>query len=159
MSIQSAYYELPMTENTDPILIATTQIVTAWLGAHAIASAALPSLIRDVHRSLTAGRELDRPDADRGRPAKAKPPVKETFRPARAPAFDVQRSVFADHLICLEDGKSFKTLARHLNETHGMTPDQYRTKWNLPTNYPMIAANSSKLRSSLSKAIGLGKRR
>jgi predicted transcriptional regulator len=147
-----------MTENADPILIATTQIVTAWLGAHAIASAALPSLIRDVHRAL-AGRELDRPDADGGAPAKAKPPVKERFRQAKAPAVDVQRSVFADHLICLEDGKSFKTLARHLNETHGMTPEQYRTKWDLPANYPMMAPDYSKLRSRLSKASGLGKRR
>jgi predicted transcriptional regulator len=67
--------------------------------------------------------------------------------------------VFADHLVCLEDGKRFKTLSRHLNELHGMTPEQYRAKWDLPGNYPMIAPTYSKVRSKLSKAMGLGKRR
>jgi predicted transcriptional regulator len=147
-----------MTEHRDRILIATAQIVTGWLGAHAIATAALPALIRDVHRSLV-GREPDRPDTHRKAPAKAELPVNETFSPAKAPAVDIRKSVFADHLICLEDGKSFKTLARHLNETHGMTPEQYRIKWDLPANYPMVAPDYSKVRSKLSRAIGLGKRR
>jgi predicted transcriptional regulator len=68
-------------------------------------------------------------------------------------------SVFADHLVCLEDGKAFKTLRRHLGEMHGMTPQQYREKWDLPTNYPMIAPEYAQRRSTFSKQIGLGRRR
>jgi predicted transcriptional regulator len=143
-----------MTEDADPLLIATTQIVTAWLGSHEVATVALPELIRDVHLAL-AGTEPDRPAAPRMRPAVRR--VQDKSRAPDQPAVDIRRSVFPDHLICLEDGKSFKTLTRHLNETHGITPEQYRAKWDLPATYPMMAPDYSKERSRLSS--GGGKRR
>jgi predicted transcriptional regulator len=147
-----------MTDNADPILLATTQIVSAWLGAHAVATEAIPDLIRDVHQSLTSP-DPDRPPAPRMKPSKASGPPNPDHRSSDQPAVDIKKSVFSDHLICLEDGKPFKTLKRHLNEAHGMTPDQYRAKWDLPGTYPMIAPNHSAMRSRLSKEIGLGKRR
>lgn len=146
-------YMLPM---SDSILLATTQIVTAWLNSHEVATSMLPELIVDVHQAL-AGTEPDRPAAPRMmsavQKAQAKPPA-----PGR-PAVDIRKSVFPDRLICLEDGKPFKTLARHLNETHGMTPEEYRSKWGLPTSYPMMAPDYSALRSKLSSDINHGKRR
>jgi predicted transcriptional regulator len=141
-----------MTEYANLLLIATTRIVTAWLGSQEVALSMLPELIREVHLGL-AGMEPDRPAAPRMKPA-----VVPRRHAQDSAAVDVRKSVFADHLICLEDGKSFKTLARHLNETHGMTPAQYRTKWDLPATYPMMAPDYSKERSRLSAMIGLGKR-
>jgi predicted transcriptional regulator len=76
--------------------------------------------------------------------------------PARASA-DIRRSVFPDHLICLEDGKHVTMLKRHLNSAHGLTPDLYRTKWGLPATYPMVAPNYAKVRSRLAKEAGLGR--
>jgi predicted transcriptional regulator len=141
-----------VTDIADRILIATTQIVTAWLDANAVAPNALPGLIRDIHRSLT-GLEPDRAggEPEDVRPAKPRQVIRA--------AVDIRKSVFAGHLVCLEDGKTFKTLTRHLGEIHRMTPAQYRAKWDLPESYPMIAPDYAKLRSKLSKEIGLGKRR
>jgi predicted transcriptional regulator len=142
----------------DPIRIAATQIIVAWRGSHEIDPSALPDLIRAVHESLS-GSDPWRPPAPRMAPAKVERPPEDRPRAPGTPAVDIRKSVFADHLICLEDGKRFKTLTRHLNEMHGMTSAQYRAKWDLPDNYPMLAPNYSKVRSDLSKAIGLGKRR
>jgi predicted transcriptional regulator len=139
----------------DPTLIAATQIVSAWLGARQIAADALPDLIREVHGSLTAG-ELKGAAVEQK--ITAKPERKAEPRRAREPTVEIRKSVFTDHLICLEDGKSFKTLARHLNEVHGMTPEQYRARWDLPATYPMTAPDYSKERSRISKVMGLGKR-
>ena len=147
-----------MTDNVDPVLLATTRIVSAWLGAHDVATATIPSLIRDVHESLTTP-EPERPSAPRMKAVKAPRAPGPKHRPTDQPAVDIRKSVFADHLICLEDGKTFKTLTRHLNESHGMTPEQYRAKWDLPETYPMTAPDYSAVRSNLSKANGLGKRR
>jgi predicted transcriptional regulator len=147
-----------MTEDADSILVATTQIVAAWLGAHEIAFADVPDLIQLVHASLTY-REPDLPVAGRMMPAKLDRKAQLEPHQANQRAVDIRKSVFADHLVCLEDGKSFKTLKRHLNETHGMTPEQYRAKWDLPDSYPMMAPDYAKVRSRLSKAPGLGKRR
>jgi predicted transcriptional regulator len=147
-----------MTENADPILLATTQIVSAWLGANEVATAAIPDLIRDVHGSLTTP-ALDRPPAPRMTPSRAPRPPDQEHRASNQPAVDIGKSVFAGHLVCLEDGKSFKTLKRHLNEVHGMTPEQYRAKWDLPETYPMSAPDYSAVRSKLSRELGLGKRR
>ena len=137
---------------TDRILAATTQIAVAYLGANAVGVAAVPGLIRDIQRSLT---DL-KPDRSGGEPEKPRP---AKSRPVVLAAVDIRKSVFADHLICLEDGKAFKTLTRHLGEMHGMTPEQYRAKWDLPENYPMIAPEYAKRRSALSRMIGLGRRR
>jgi predicted transcriptional regulator len=75
------------------------------------------------------------------------------------PAVPVKKSVTPDAIICLEDGKKFKSLKRHLRTTYDMTPEQYRTKWNLPADYPMVAPNYAKARSELAKIMGLGQQR
>jgi predicted transcriptional regulator len=72
-------------------------------------------------------------------------------------AVEIRRSVFPDHLICLEDGAKLKTLKRHLSAEHGLTPEAYRAKWNLPANYPMVAPDYAKARSRMAKAAGLGR--
>jgi predicted transcriptional regulator len=139
-----------MTESADQILAATTQIVTAWLAANSVASTALPGLIRDIHRTLT---RLE-PDHARGEPKEvrsAKP------QPGPRAAVEARKSVFADHLICLEDGKHVTMLKRHLRTAHGLTPELYRAKWSLPPTYPMVAPNYAKVRSGLAKEAGLGK--
>jgi predicted transcriptional regulator len=78
-------------------------------------------------------------------------------RPTTRPAVEIRRSVFPDHLICLEDGAKLKTLKRHLSAEHGLTPEAYRAKWNLPANYPMVAPDYAKARSRMAKAAGLGR--
>jgi predicted transcriptional regulator len=141
-----------MTEIADRLLVTTAQIVTTYLKAHAVAPTVLPGLIRAIHRSLT-GREPDR-----------SPEERKDFRSARLPpatraAAEIRRrSVFADHLVCLEDGKRVTMLKRHLTTAHGLTPELYRAKWGLPRTYPMVAPNYAKIRSGLAKAAGLGKR-
>jgi predicted transcriptional regulator len=139
-----------MTESADRILAATTQIVTAWLAANAVASTALPGLIRDIHRSLS-GLEPNRTLGELEEVQPGKP------QPTARTAVDIRKSVFADHLVCLEDGKHVTMLKRHLKTAHGLTPELYRTKWSLPATYPMVAPNYAKVRSGLAKAAGLGK--
>ncbi len=126
------------TDQTVDALELTAQIVSAHLAHNPIAPDALPSLIQDVYRTLTAvGRE----------PVVADKPQ---------PAVPVKKSIFPDHLICLEDGKKLKMLKRHLKTAYDMTPDQYRERWGLPADYPMVAPNYARHRSSLAKQIGLG---
>jgi predicted transcriptional regulator len=139
-----------MTESADRFLAATTRIVTAWLATNLVASSALPVLIRDVHRALT-GLEPDL--------AREEPNVVRSTKPQPGPraAVDARKSVFADHLICLEDGKHVTMLKRHLRTAHGLTPELYRAKWSLPPTYPMVAPNYAKVRSGLAKEAGLGK--
>jgi predicted transcriptional regulator len=115
-----------------------TQIVSSYVGSHALPSEALPALIRDVYQSLVT---LEAPS-----------------EPTSEPAVPLRRSVFADHLVCLEDGISMKMLKRHLLTVHQMTPDDYRKKWNLPPDYPMVAPEYAKVRSELAKQSGLGKK-
>jgi predicted transcriptional regulator len=116
-----------------------TQIVSSYVGAHALPSEALPGLIRDVYQSLVS---LEAAPAE----------------PASEPAVPLRRSVFADHLVCLECGISMKMLKRHLLTVHQMTPDDYRTKWTLTPDYPMVAPEYAKVRSDLAKQSGLGKK-
>jgi predicted transcriptional regulator len=142
--------EFPMTESADRILAATTQIVTAWLAANSVASAALPGLIRDIHRTLT-GLEPDHASEVPKEVRSAKP------QPGPRAAIEARKSVFADHLVCLEDGKHVTMLKRHLATAHGLTPELYRKKWDLPATYPMVAPNYAKVRSRLAKESGLGK--
>jgi predicted transcriptional regulator len=134
-----------MTPTVDEILTLTTQIVSAYLIAHPVEIAALPGLIREVHRSLS------HLDGNRF--------VASASREAGRPAVDIQKSVFGDHLICLEDGIRMTMLKRHLRTVHGLTPAEYRAKWALPANYPMVAPNYAKTRSTLAKEMGLGKTR
>ncbi len=121
------------------ILELTARIVSAYLSRNQMAPDALPGLIQDVYRSL------DRTSA-----------LPET--PTQEPAVPIRRSVFPDHIVCLEDGKHFVILKRHLRTDHGMTPEQYRAKWGLPASYPMTAPDHADKRSELAKASGLGQR-
>jgi predicted transcriptional regulator len=123
------------------ILGLTAQIVSAHVSNNSVPTASLGSLIRDVHKALnTLGAE----------PARAT----ETERPQ--PAVPIKRSVFPDHIICLEDGKKLKMLKRHLKTAYNMTPEQYRKRWGLPAEYPMVAPDYAQRRSTLAKEIGLG---
>lgn len=129
-----------MTEQADnaDVLGLTAQIVSAHVSNNAIGADALPSLIQDVYRTLAGvGKEQVLPDKQQ-------------------PAVPVKKSVFADFIICLEDGKKLKMLKRHLKTSYNMTPEQYREKWQLPPDYPMVAPSYARHRSSLAKKIGLG---
>jgi len=120
------------------------KVVAAYVSSNPLPKGDLPDLILAVHSSLTKlGGEPEHALAQ----ADAKPP-----------AVTIRRSVTPDYLICLEDGKRFKSLRRHLR-LHGLTPEQYREKWKLPSNYPMVAPNYAAQRSTLAKKIGLGQKR
>jgi predicted transcriptional regulator len=127
--------------NQNEILSLTAKIVAAHVSKNTVPVEDLPSLIRSVHASLTA---LDRPlDAVAERPQ---------------PAVPVKKSVNPDYLVCLEDGKKLKMLKRHLKTAYNLTPEQYRERWGLPPDYPMVAPNYARQRSRLAKEIGLGTR-
>ena len=129
-----------MSESTDQVLGLTAQIVSAHVQHNAVAPDALPGLILDVYRALTnVGRQ----------PAEAEKPT---------PAVPVKQSIRQDRIFCLEDGKGFSMLKRHLMTDHKLTPQQYRERWGLPRDYPMVAPNYAQTRSALAKKIGLGRK-
>lgn len=118
----------------------TAEIVSAHVSNNPVSVNDLSGLILEVHRTLSSlGSAPARIEVEK-----------------KAPAVPVKKSVTPDYLICLEDGKKLKMLKRHLQTSYGMTPDQYRDKWALPPDYPMVAPNYAKHRSSLAKQIGLG---
>jgi predicted transcriptional regulator len=118
----------------------TAQIVAAHVSHNALSADAVVELIGEVYRTLTAiGREA--PQAEK-----------------LVPAVPLKKSIFPDHLVCLEDGKKLKMLKRHLKTAYDMSPEQYRERWGLPADYPMVAPNYARHRSSLAKKIGLGTR-
>ncbi len=119
----------------------TVDVVAAYVSNNAVSSAELPDLIRDVHASLR--------QTQSGTAAAEKP----------KPAIPIKKSVTPDFVICLEDGRKLKMLKRHLRTTYGMTPDQYRARWGLDPDYPMVAPNYAKRRSEFAKEIGLGQKR
>lgn len=124
-------------EQTD-VLGLTAQIVSAHVSNNSVTPDALPALIQDVYRTLSGvGKEPVQPDKPQ-------------------PAVPVKKSVFPDHIVCLEDGKKLKMLKRHLKTAYNMTPEQYRERWGLAPDYPMVAPNYARHRSSLAKKIGLG---
>jgi len=128
----------------DADLIAlTSEIVAAYVSRNVVPVADLPALISTVHQSLTT---LGQPQEPEQAPADLKPAV------------PIKKSVQPDHIVCLEDGKKLKMLKRHLKTSYGLSPDEYRTKWGLPSDYPMVAPNYAKARSELALTIGLGKR-
>lgn len=130
-----------MEENTVQMTLEkTTEIVAAFVSKNPTASADLPALIQAVHRALT------------GISAVAPEP-----EPRKEPAVPVRRSITPDHLVCLEDGKTFKSLKRHLRTKYNMSPEEYRAKWGLPKDYPMVAPNYAAARSALAKNMGLGR--
>jgi predicted transcriptional regulator len=121
----------------------TASIVSAYVSNNPVAANDLPALIDQVHTALTrvSGGQADM--------------LSEPLRPAIA----LKKSVTADHIVCLEDGKKFKSLKRHLRTQYNMTPEQYREKWNLAPDYPMVAPNYAMARSELAKQMGLGQQR
>ena len=128
--------------SANDMLSLTTNIVAAHVSNNSVAVADLPQLIRDVHETLSnVG----------GSGGKAEPE-----RPT--PAVPIKKSVTPDHIICLEDGKPLKMLKRHLKTAYNMSPEEYRERWSLPPNYPMVAPNYARQRSKLAKQIGLGTR-
>lgn len=121
----------------------TVNIVSAYVAHNALSLTDLPKLIQDVHTSL-------------GSLSAAKGAAAETAVDLK-PAVPVRSSITDDYIICLEDGKKFKSLKRHLSAHFGMTPEQYREKWNLKPDYPMVAKNYSSRRSQLARDNGLGR--
>ena len=121
----------------------TAQIVSAYVSNNTTPASEIPALISQVHAALT------RVSSGRG---------EASSEPAK-PAVSVKKSMTADYLICLEDGKRFKSLKRHLRTQYNMTPEQYRDKWQLPADYPMVAPNYAVARSQLAKNMGLGQQR
>ena len=120
----------------------TADIVAAYVSNNSVSASDLPGLIASVHSALN---NIHTPAAVEALPL--------------TPAVSVKKSITDDYLICLEDGKRFKSLKRHLKASYGMSPDEYRTKWGLPSDYPMVAPNYSASRSSLAKSLGLGQQR
>jgi predicted transcriptional regulator len=120
----------------------STEIVSAYVSHNALSMTDLPKLIADVHTAL------------KGLRSAAPAPVAEELKPA----VSVRKSIAADYLICLEDGKKFKSLKRHLRTHYDMSPEEYREKWGLPSDYPMVAPNYSATRSRLAKDNGLGRK-
>lgn len=127
-------------EQDNTLIEMTADVVAAYVGKNALPSSDLPALIRDVHAALAK--------ATSGEP-EAKP---------AEPAVPVRRSVGSDSIVCLEDGKKFKSLKRHLQTHHNLSPQEYREKWGLPADYPMVAPNYAKQRSELAKKTGLGRK-
>jgi predicted transcriptional regulator len=130
-----------MTKSDPDLLRLTAQIVSAHCSNNAVEADALPALIEQVHRALAA---VGTPD------------VVEPEKPT--PVVPVKRSIFPDYIVCLEDGKKLKMLKRHLQSAYGMTPDEYRARWSLPPDYPMVAPNYAAVRSALAREIGLGRK-
>lgn len=123
------------------LLRMTTEVVSAYLGKNDLPADQIPDVIQTVFQSL---RELDGETALH----KSDPPK---------PAVSVRKSVAPDYIVCLEDGKKLKMLKRHLRTMYNMSPDEYRAKWGLPPDYPMVAPNYARQRSDFAKQIGLGR--
>lgn len=127
--------------DTAVLLKLTGRIATAYVGNHVVPTGDLPRLITDIHGALIATSSQSHI---------AEPPEKPV------PKVPIRRSVQEDYLICLEDGQKFKSLKRHLMTHYNLTPKQYREKWDLPADYPMVAPAYAEARSKLAKQIGLG---
>ena len=121
----------------------TAEIVSAYVSNNPVPSADIPALINQEHNALL------RVSAGQG----------EASTEPLKPAVPIKRSINADFIVCLEDGKKFKSLKRHLRTQYGMTPEQYREKWGLPADYPRVAPNYAAARSQLAKQMGLGQQR
>jgi predicted transcriptional regulator len=129
------------TDGSNDLLALTTEIVAAHVSNNTVSVSDLPTLINQVYHSLASIGQS---------------PSLPTERPQ--PAVSVKRSVHSDYIICLEDGKKLKMLKRHLKTAYNMTPEEYRDRWQLPQDYPMVAPNYARQRSRLAKEIGLGTR-
>jgi predicted transcriptional regulator len=121
----------------------TADIVSAYVSNNTVVTGDLPSLINEIHDALNRAA------------VKGSQPAREEYRPA----VPVKKSIAPDYIICLEDGKKFKSLKRHLRTHYDLSPEEYREKWGLPHDYPMVAPNYAAARSALAKKMGLGQRR
>jgi predicted transcriptional regulator len=121
----------------------TAGIISAYVSNNSVVPTDLPGIINDVHEALS----------------KASRQIGQTEREELRPAVAVKKSVTPDHIVCLEDGKKFKSLKRHLRTHYNLSPEEYREKWGLPHDYPMVAPNYAAARSQLAKQMGLGTRR
>jgi len=121
----------------------TAEVVSAYVSNNPVPVAELASLIGKTHETLTAT---------------AGGAVRRAEKEPQQPAVPIKKSITPDYLISLEDGKKFKSLKRHLSARYGLTPDEYRAKWGLPADYPMVAPNYTATRSALAKTIGLGRK-
>jgi predicted transcriptional regulator len=133
-----------MAQNGDGNFIAlTADIVSAYLSHNSVAASEISGLINQVHSALVrvSGSQSE-----------------STPEPLK-PAISIKKSITPEYLVCLEDGKKFKSLKRHLRTQYNLTPEQYRDKWNLPPDYPMVAPNYAAARSQLAKEMGLGQQR
>lgn len=131
-----------MEEAGDPRLSElTAEIVAAYVSHHSIRPNELQQLIGDIHLAL-----------------KRAPQAASQLIELQKPAVPIKKSVNPDYVVCLEDGKEFRSLKRHLSAVHGLSPAEYRAKWGLPRDYPMAAPNYSKVRSNLAKTFGLGRK-
>jgi predicted transcriptional regulator len=129
--------------HSDMLIELTADVVAAYVSNNPVPVGELPNLIADIHAALgRVGGAAEQPQAEK-----------------QKPAVSPKRSVHDDYIICLEDGKKFKSLKRHLMTHYNLTPDQYREKWGLEATYPMVAPNYAAARSLLAKQMGLGRKR
>jgi predicted transcriptional regulator len=142
-STGKGWIEMNTTEGSAPFMELATDIVSAYVSNNSVAAGELPTLIKDVVGALT------RVTTD------------SSATPAEAvrPAVPIKKSITPDYIVCLEDGKQFKSLKRHLRTQYGLSPEQYREKWGLAADYPMVAPNYAAARSRLAKQMGLGQQR
>jgi predicted transcriptional regulator len=133
-----------MEESDSGVIEMTADIVSAFVGENTVSMESLPDLIRSIHSALNG---IATGASTAPAPAPEKP----------IPAVSIRKSVTPDFLICLEDGQSYKSLKRHLRTKYGMSPEDYRRKWGLPKDYPMVAPAYAASRSALAKAAGLGR--
>ncbi len=131
-----------MEENND-LIVLTAEIVSSYVANNSMQSDGIPALIASVHRALA--------DAEAG--------AAEPDKPQFEPVVSVRSSIKPDHLICLACGVKQKTLKRHISASHGLSPAQYKDRYSLPADYPMVSAEYAERRSRLAKKIGLGRRR
>ena len=122
----------------------TSEVVSAYVSNNIVPADQLPSLIRDVHGALANSSGSSAPEEPKEK---------------QKPAVPIKKSLTHDYLICLEDGKQFKSLKRHLKTHYDLTPEQYREKWGLPADYPMVAPAYAEARSKLAREMGLGQKR
>ena len=130
-------------KSTDNLLQLATGIVSSYVSHNQVPMSEVPTILKSIHSvlaGLTSGASMDGLSSSK-------------------PAVPVKKSIGDDYIICLEDGKKFKSLKRHLRTRYSMTPDEYRAKWGLPHDYPMVAPNYAKERSNLAKRMGLGQTR
>jgi predicted transcriptional regulator len=131
-------------QNTPNTIELAAEIVAAFVSNNSVPMAELPALIGSIHAALTSV---------------ATGATEQPTEEPKAPAVSIKKSVQPDYIVCLDDGKRFKSLKRHLRTTYNLTPDEYRTKWGLAHDYPMVAPNYAAARSELAKQMGLGARR